>query len=70
MTVKSATQYTPARCNAKSIVRNNTNKALARPGYSRCWDDQGIHGTLELGKLVAASEYEKEWAPQLEEAKL
>lgn len=57
MTVKSATQYTPVRCNAKSIVRNNTDKALARPGYSRCWDDQGIHGTLELGKLVAFVEW-------------
>jgi hypothetical protein len=47
--------YEPMKCNAKSILKRNIEKNR-QESYSRVWQNDKLHGTLEVGTLAATAE--------------
>lgn len=58
------TAYQIQKCNAKSILKRNMERNR-QESYTRVWQNDKLHGTLEVGKLAASSDAintRKEWA--------
>lgn len=58
------TAYQIQKCNAKSILKRNMERNRQEI-YTRVWQNDKLHGSLEVGQLVASAEpvnTRKEWA--------